>query len=99
MQHFYPPDFDRDMGCTASDWLGWLPQAIGEHPWTCQTGAAAVRIGAGTLSLQWQTAAPRVIGQISIPVLQVSFRFAAVDEATRHAFMKRFDLYMQRGGG
>jgi hypothetical protein len=31
--------------------------------------------------------------------LLVSFRFAGVDEAARYAFMKRFDLYMQRGGG
>jgi hypothetical protein len=29
----------------------------------------------------------------------VSFRFAGLDEAQRYAFMKRFDLYTQRGGG
>jgi hypothetical protein len=34
-----------------------------------------------------------------MPVLKVSFRFAGVADAERHAFMKRFDLYMQRGGG
>ena len=38
-------------------------------------------------------------GLVSIPVLQVSFRFAGLDEARRYTFMKRFDLYMQRGGG
>lgn len=27
------------------------------------------------------------------------FVFSGVDEAQRHAFMTRFDLYMQRGGG
>jgi len=32
-------------------------------------------------------------------VLRVSFRFAGVDAPQRHAFMTRFDLYMQRGGG
>ena len=31
--------------------------------------------------------------------LLVRFRFAGVDEQARYAFMKRFDLYMQRGGG
>jgi hypothetical protein len=40
-----------------------------------------------------------VIGLISLPVLQVRFRFAGLDDAQRYAFMKRFDLYMQRGGG
>ena len=27
------------------------------------------------------------------------FRFAGLDDAQRYAFMKRFDLYMHRGGG
>jgi hypothetical protein len=33
------------------------------------------------------------------PRLMVGFRFAGLDEAQRCTFMKRFDLYMQRGGG
>ena len=28
-----------------------------------------------------------------------AFAFAGVDERQRYVFMKRFDLYMQRGGG
>jgi len=31
--------------------------------------------------------------------LHVSFRFEGLDARQRRAFMKRFDLYMQRGGG
>jgi hypothetical protein len=34
-----------------------------------------------------------------MPRLLVRFRFAGVDEVARNTFMKRFDLYMQRGGG
>ena len=56
-------------------------------------------MGDGALGLKWQVGAPRVIGLISIPVLKVSFRFAGLDEPQRYTFMKRFDLYMQRGGG
>ena len=58
-----------------------------------------MRVALFGLGLQWQVAPPRVIGQISLPVLSVRFRFAGVDEAQRHAFMTRFDLYMLRGGG
>jgi hypothetical protein len=87
------------MGCTETDWPRWLPQAVGQHPWILQTGTAGVRIGDGALGLQWRVAAPRVIGLVSIPVLQVNFRFAGVDDAQRYTFMRRFDLYMQRGGG
>jgi hypothetical protein len=99
MQASYPECFERETGCTEADWLRWLPQAAGEHPWKLQTGTAGVPIGDGALGLKWQVAAPRVIGLVRIPVLKVSFRFAGVHEAQRYAFMKRFDLYMQRGGG
>jgi hypothetical protein len=58
-----------------------------------------VRIGDGALGLKWQVAEPRVIALITMPRLLVTFRFAGVDEVTRYKFMKRFDLYMQRGGG
>jgi hypothetical protein len=44
-------------------------------------------------------AEPRVIALVQMPRLVVTFRFAGVDTAARNAFMKRFDLYMQRGGG
>jgi hypothetical protein len=40
-----------------------------------------------------------VIGLVRMPVLRVKFRFAGLDETQRYAFMQRFDLYMQRGGG
>ena len=99
MQSFYPEHFEREMACTESDWLRWLPQAIGEHHWKLHSGAAGVRIGDGALGLKWQTGAPRVIGLVRMPRFLVRFRFAGLTEAQRLTFMKRFDLYMQRGGG
>lgn len=87
------------MACTEAEWLGWLPAAMGEHFWKLQTRSAGVRIGEGALGLTWQVAEPRVIALVRMPRLLVSFRFAGLDEAQRYAFMKRFDLYMHRGGG
>ena len=87
------------MGCTEAEWLGWLPPAIGDHPWTLQMHSAEVRIGEGSLRLTWVAGEPRLIARMRIPRLLVSFRFAGVEDAPRYAFMKRFDLYMQRGGG
>lgn len=87
------------MACTEAEWLGWLPAAIGTHAWQRHDRAASVRIGSGALSLAWQPCAPRVIALMRLPRLQVSFRFAGLNEDQRLAFMKRFDLYMQRGGG
>lgn len=99
MQSHYPERFEREMGCSEAEWLRWLPGAVGEHFWKLQPGSAGVRLGDGALGLKWQVGAPREIALVRMPRLLVQFRFAGVDEATRHAFMARFDLFMQRGGG
>ena len=99
MQSFYPEQFEREMACTEADWLRWLPQAIGDHHWKLHSGAAGVRIGDGALGLKWLVGAPREIGLVRMPRFLVSFRFAGLNEPQRLDFMKRFDLYMQRGGG
>ena len=49
--------------------------------------------------LDWRTGEPRVIALVRLPRLHVAFRFEGLDADQRFAFMKRFDLYMQRGGG
>lgn len=99
MQAEYPERFEREMGCTEAEWLRWLPSAIGDHFCKLQDTTAGVRIGDGALGLKWQVLDDRVIALARMPRLQVSFRFAGVDDATRNAFMKRFDLFMHRGGG
>jgi hypothetical protein len=100
VQSDYAESFEREMGCTETEWLGWLPAAIGAHAWQRRGASVQVEIGsAGSLSLGWRVAAPRVIALMRIPRLIVHFRFSGMDAAQRLAFMKRFDLYMQRGGG
>jgi hypothetical protein len=87
------------MGCLERDWLSWLPGAVREHVLTLSPGQAVVAIGTGRLVLRWQTLPPRQIALARFPRLAVTFRFEDLDEAARHAFMRYFDLYMQRGGG
>jgi hypothetical protein len=99
MQSAYTEKFDREMGCTEIEWLRWLPAAVGDNHWKLQTSSAGVRIGDGALGLKWQIGEPRIIGLVQIPRLLVSFRFAGLTDEERYTFMKRFDLYMQRGGG
>lgn len=99
MQSFYEERFEREMGCTEAEWLMWLPNAIGQHHWKRDGSSVGVRIGDGALGIKWQVGEPRAIALVRIPRLLVSFRFGGLDEAARYQFMKRFDLYMQRGGG
>lgn len=87
------------MGCTEAEWLGWLPAALGEHDWQRDGARVEVCIAQGSLRIAWQPAPPRVLGSARIPRLLARFSFAGLDERQRYTFMKRFDLYMQRGGG
>lgn len=91
--------FEREMACTEAEWLRWLPPAIGQHSWQQEPGRALVTIGSGMLELQWRAVEPHPIALLRLPRLLVSFQFADVRASVRQAFMKRFDLYMQRGGG
>lgn len=99
MQAFYPPTFEREVGCTEAEWLMWLPAAIGVRPSQRSGRALHVSIDDGTLVILWHELPPRQIALVRLPRLAVSFRFDGVADEVRHAFMKRFDLYMQRGGG
>ncbi len=99
MQSSYAASFDREMGCTEAQWLGWLPNAMGENAWQQHGRTVQAHVGTGELTLSWEVGAPRVIGLARLPRLLVSFRFTGLDDAQRYSFMRRFDLYMQRGGG
>ena len=99
MQSSYAETFERDMGCTEAEWLGWLPAAMGHCVWHQDVASALATIGAGTLQLRWQVMPPRVIALMRMPVLRVNFQFEGLSADARYTFMKRFDLYMQRGGG
>ncbi|HKB53025.1 MAG TPA: hypothetical protein VKD22_03440 [Ramlibacter sp.] len=99
MQSEYAQSFEREMACTQAEWLRWLPAAIGESTLHIGPGTASVGIGGGMLHLHWKEAPPRVIALVRLPRLHVSFRFEGLSAEQRLAFMRRFDLHMQRGGG
>ncbi|WP_232540198.1 hypothetical protein [Azohydromonas aeria] len=94
-----PAEFEREMGCTAAELGHWLPGAAAPHPVRTQPNGADIDIDAGCLRLRWEALAPRRIALLSVPRLQLRFAFEGVDEAARVRFMRRFDLYTQRGGG
>lgn len=94
-----PERFTRDCGSTEAEWLRLLPAAAGAHALALQPGAATVAIGAGRLALRWQPLPPRRIALLALPRLEVHFEFSGLDAEARAAFLRHFDLTMQRGGG
>lgn len=100
MQADYDARFTREMGCTEAELRAWIPGAsrTTEIEWRAQ-GASLVLGAGGRLELAWQTLAPRRIALITLPRLAVTFDFGDLPVDQRHAFMRHFDLYTQRGGG
>lgn len=104
MQAHYAANFSREMGCTEAEWLRWLPAAIGAHPWQREGSQAQIQIQnpsaiTGQLTLTWRVEPMRRIALMQMPCLWVNFSFEGMDAHQRWVFMRRFDLYMQRGGG
>jgi hypothetical protein len=100
MQPDYPAQFEREQGFTEADWLACLPGAVRGLGWhSPRPGRARVDLAPGHLHLEWQVLAPRQIALIRLPRMAVAYRFEGVADDARVAFMKYFDLYMQRGGG
>lgn len=101
MHASYPESFERDMGTSEPEWLAALPRAIGlRHAWSFEgERQVIVTLPGGRLVIAWEALPERRIALLVMKRLLVRFRFEGVDPDTRIAFMKPFDLSMQRGGG
>jgi hypothetical protein len=99
MQSHYPFAFEREMGCTADELRSWLPGACGGRAIAWRAQAAEVAIDGGRALIEWASLEPRRIALISLPRLRVRFTAQGLQAEAWQRFMRRFDLYTQRGGG
>ena len=100
MQADYAARFTREMGCTDAELRSWIPGASRTVDIQWRAQGASLDLGSGgRLEMAWQTLPPRRIALISLPRLSVTFDFGELPADQRHAFMRHFDLYTQRGGG
>jgi hypothetical protein len=93
------PVLRREMGCTPEEFRRWLPGATRHAPMQLGAEGATVRTGGGTVEIAFAQRCPRAMGLISIPVLDVSFRFVGLEPESRDEFLAYFDMYTSRGGG
>jgi hypothetical protein len=89
----------REMGCTRADLLAWLPGAVRGARVDVEGNLIRVAYAAGEVRIRITPAAERRLGALSLPVLDVSIRFAGIDARAREEFLKYFDLFTRRGGG
>ena len=89
--------FPRSYDATISreDFLRLLPQAVGGDAWT----VAGDRFVGDRWSLCLTRIAPLEIGSVRLDRHRVEVEFEGLSPAEEDAFMQRFTLHYQRGGG
>ena len=95
--------FERTMGCTAAELLGWLPRALPgavlELDSDARDGRCRALFEDGMLLIEWRALEPRQIALLRLPRLSVCFTYSGLGEARRQAVQTYFDRATQRGGG
>ena len=89
----------REMGCTRNEFLRWLPGASKHAPIVMNGDVWRVLSEHGPVEVRIAELPPRRIASITLPVLEVRFRFIGMDADARAAFLDYFDHYTRRGGG
>jgi hypothetical protein len=96
-----PFEFQQTMGCTAREFVSWLPAALpGASLETNENaGRCIATFGQGTLTLAWSASSALRIGQLQLPRLLVNFTFEGMSEIQRNTVQQRFNRATHRGGG
>jgi hypothetical protein len=91
---------ERLLSCTRAEFTAWLAAHTGQPaPFAAGCNVARVPVAGGEIEIEVTELPPRRIALLQLPQLGVrmSFPAAAADAAT--AWIERFGLYTQRGGG
>ena len=89
----------REMSITHKDFFRLLPRAVNGAPITRQDNQAHIETEAGQVKITLAPERVRKLGMMEFPVTQVSIEFRDFTPARQTAFLTRFDLAYQRGGG
>ena len=89
----------REMSITHKDFFRLLPRAVNGAPVTRDGNQAHIATGAGRVKITLAPESVRKLGLMEFPVTPVSIEFDGFNPAEQTAFLSRFDLAYQRGGG
>lgn len=87
------------MGLTHKEFMRTLPAAVAPLQYRLEKDLVLVTHPAGHVEIRLQPATERRLGAFRLPVIPMEFRFIGLDAQQRKAFLERFDLHFQRGGG
>jgi hypothetical protein len=91
--------FDRELGCTHAEFFRMLAAALAHRRHTVTDGRVVVAEGRRCVEIRLGPEGERRLGLLRLPVTRVEFVFDGYARSEIEAFMRRFDLAFQRGGG
>ncbi len=90
---------EKIMSISMAEYAASLDKAIGLTQGE-QITCVARAVGSGRVTITFETLTPvRLGGLLELPRARVTLTFAGLSERERNAFLDRFDLAFQRGGG
>jgi hypothetical protein len=89
----------RRMALNRTEFLRSFPAAAGSLPWRIEGSRILVEDAPRLLEISLSPQSPRSMGALVLPQTDVSLRFEGFTTEAVDAFLRRFDLAFQRGGG
>ena len=89
----------REMSITHKDFFRLLPRAVNGVPVTRRDNQAHIATEAGRVKITLAPESIRKLGLMEFPVTGVIIEFSGFSTAEKAAFLSRFDLAYQKGGG
>ena len=89
----------REMSITHREFFRLLPRAVNEAPVSRQGNQVNITTSTGLVKITLAPETIRKIGIMEFPVTRLTIEFSSFNSAEREAFLARFDLAYQKGGG
>ncbi|MCY4211479.1 MAG: hypothetical protein OXE97_10630 [Gammaproteobacteria bacterium] len=89
----------REMSITHKEFLRLLPLAVQGASVNRRDNRLTVKTASGRLTITLAPQTTRKLGLLEFPVTTVTMEFHDFNPSDQAAFLKRFDLAYQRGGG
>ena len=89
----------REMSISHKEFFRLLPRAVNGMPVTRRGNVADIATGAGQVKITLAPERVRKLGLMEFPVTPVTIEFNGFSPADQAAFLARFDLAYQKGGG
>jgi alkyl hydroperoxide reductase subunit AhpF len=89
----------REMTITHDDFFRLLPKALAGYQFKISGQSIQVKLATGYVNIQLMPETSWSIGALQLPATQVEITLKGCNEDEADAWLKKFDLTFQKGGG